>query len=216
MSEERKPYNGSFYIKPAFTEYDRVLTQLAWMIQTVMGNTKYSVVSSGLSGDLLVLPLCNLLNKRPVIIRKKEVQTHGNWVEGFVPESKYIIIDDLVGQGKTMARIIGSVEEYYKNTRPVAMFLWNSNRAVCHSSKKVQEYLGNHKFAKKLIPCFSMEQSDHDWRFWAINPSPRKLKSEACRPYEVQYIRPGEDNVPYAARGRNMDVLLKRIRETIQ
>lgn len=216
MDKERKPYNGSPYIRPVFIEYNRVLTQLAWMIQTVMGNTKYSVVSSGLSGDLLVLPLCNLLNKRPVIIRKKEVHTHGNWVEGFVPESKYIIVDDLIDQGKTMARIIGSVEEYYKRTQPVAMFLWNSNRAVYHSSKKVQEYLGEHKFAKKLIPCFSMERGDKDWRFWAINPSPRKLKSEACRPYEVMYIRPGEENVPIEARGRNMDVLLKGIRRMIQ
>lgn len=101
-----------------------------------------TIAFTGVSGALIGPALADKLNKKMIIVRKKETKTHAyRKAEGFYKfstshkEVKYIIIDDVIDSGKTIVTIIQRIDKVsmlgktngLKNNCCVGIFLYNDS-----------------------------------------------------------------------------------------
>lgn len=85
------------------------------------------ILCTGISGIIVSGAVAARLKKNVLIIRKEREATHGDdyeYANNFSPRTKkFIIIDDGISSGKTIVRLFGKMNEFYKNLdrRPEAV-----------------------------------------------------------------------------------------------
>jgi hypothetical protein len=63
----------------------------------------------GMSGAYIAPAVADALDKELLCIRKTSEQSHGSPVEGTTSDTRYIIIDDFVSTGETVAQIVEAI-----------------------------------------------------------------------------------------------------------
>jgi len=106
-----------------------------------------TLVGTGLSGTLAVAELARKLEKRYLIVRKENDGSHSyHPVEGTLGK-KWLFVDDLVGSGRTFARvwdtIEGLVEDRKFKTEFVGTFLYTDYEFVSPASSRTRRWLKN-------------------------------------------------------------------------
>ena len=99
------------FLKP--TELPQTVKDLVALIdQKTQGNYD-AIAFSGMSGAVLAGALSLATGKGLIIVRKPNEKTHvENWIEGVSNPRRYIIVDDLIEEGKTLSRIMEHVETH--------------------------------------------------------------------------------------------------------
>jgi orotate phosphoribosyltransferase-like protein len=88
-----------------------------------------SIAFSGVSGAAYAFPLAYKLGVNLINIRKEDSAHYPDIFEGYTNSKKYIIVDDFVETGATLARIQEGVKAYYGVSKPrlVGIYLYTSN-----------------------------------------------------------------------------------------
>jgi len=113
MGTDYTRHTGSYYILASTDSITRdvIVPKLVENI-TNFGLDKFdAIVFRGMSGAL-VAPIVAYLLKKPVVLVRKDKNTHSTyWVEGLHEVNRYIVIDDLICTGKTMNEILTKMSE---------------------------------------------------------------------------------------------------------
>jgi hypoxanthine phosphoribosyltransferase len=87
-----------------------------------------AVLCTGLSGIVPSAIYCYMTGKRLVVLRRPNEGSHGQWLEGSVYDTNYVIVDDFVATGDTLKRLL-SISENFDNPRPKYLVLYGGNTA---------------------------------------------------------------------------------------
>jgi hypothetical protein len=87
-----------------------------------------AIAFTGVSGALVAPQLASGMNKKLIIIRKKDGSHSSLPIEGDDSSNKYIIVDDQITTGATVKRIIGTLRrsKYFKHMQCVGIFLYQT------------------------------------------------------------------------------------------
>jgi len=137
MSIDYKKHNGSYYILASTDSSvrDIIIPRLIENITKFGMDNFDAIVFRGMSGAL-VAPIVGYLIKKPVVLVRKDKDSHSNyWVEGLYEVNRYIIIDDLISSGATMNEILKKmkerhVAEFSSPHECVGMFLYCDGRGA--------------------------------------------------------------------------------------
>jgi hypothetical protein len=154
------------YLKDIFLCTDALLG----FIETILARHDYdTIVGTGVSGCLLLLPLRERLKKHIAVVRKPRDGSHSfNLVEGTLG-SRYVIVDDQVSSGQTVNNVIRAIHRQLHDYEPQ------------HRSIPIPTFVG--------VCCYASLQDDmivpswidaDDFRF----DESRQLKREEPTPYE--------------------------------
>ncbi len=82
-----------------------------------------AIAFAGMSGAAIAYPLSYILKKHLICVRKPDIHSH-SWqsVEGVKNSKRYIIVDDCIDSGETVANIRRSITEFSK-TQLVGIYL---------------------------------------------------------------------------------------------
>ena len=128
----------SGYLKAIFTEAD-VVECMAAMINAVIppvlephSTHSCSIVTTGLSGNLILLPLAKACHTGATVVRKECEVSHGEAVEGSLDFKCYVIVDDFISTGTTIKRVRDTVDAYRGREKlPPAqllgLFMWHDS-----------------------------------------------------------------------------------------
>lgn len=89
-----------------------------------------TIVFRGMSGALIAPTIAHKLNKNLLLVRKKDEGRHSTYeIEGFTNIKKFIIIDDIICSGNTVAQIFKSLSaKDIDPTKCQSLVLYNSDR----------------------------------------------------------------------------------------
>jgi len=106
-------FSSANYIRRAIHpgEFKTTLRGLARAIKTLTPDVE-GIAFRGASGSLVAMPLCVLLKKMPMMIRKQDGNHSGSIMEGGHC-SNFVIVDDLVDTGSTVRVILDSIAQIY-------------------------------------------------------------------------------------------------------
>ena len=97
------------YLAPVFEEYDELIESC---VARLKGYEFDTLVGTGLSGTLILLPLARRLGVNAAVVRKRDESCHSRHaVEGAIGK-KWILLDDQVDSGKTATTAIRIVNEH--------------------------------------------------------------------------------------------------------
>jgi adenine/guanine phosphoribosyltransferase-like PRPP-binding protein len=100
----------SKYLHKAFA-YSHVYKFLSHLQQELKDVEFDSFVCTGVSGLLMAAPIALLMNKGLTVVRKAKEHGHSKeLIEGAVPK-RYLIIDDFVASGNTVARVLCAMQD---------------------------------------------------------------------------------------------------------
>ncbi len=112
---EKTPYRGSPYLE-CFLEKESRLANIQFAIKHLRSIQFDAVAFSGNSGAMIGGALCVILDKHPILVRKKiSRDAHSKYiVEGFFPREpmRYIIVDDFVHTGNTVRNIFSRIKRF--------------------------------------------------------------------------------------------------------
>lgn len=81
----------------------------------------------GMSGTLVASPVTYLMDKYPLMVRKADGNHSSRVVEGPDNLSRYVIVDDFICSGNTIAVIENMVKEHNQQANCVAICLYNGD-----------------------------------------------------------------------------------------
>jgi len=139
--EIRTDYLGKVYGK----EFLKLVPKAAKKLRAIKRKHPFDAIAfTGSSGAALAYPLSYLL-KMPLIHVRKGSSHYSGKIEGTISSKKYIIIDDFIDTGKTLLKVMKTIDEALeKKAKPVAICLYSSGRESDFS------------FNKKKIPVFTV------------------------------------------------------------
>ncbi len=130
METSNKPLIASTYLTDCLT--GNGLTNVINNIVNGIERSKIqfdAIAFSGMSGAIVAPSVAMILNKPMMMVRKHLNDTHSiRLIEGiYQRDCRYIIVDDLVSTGSTIARIIFTIhKEIDLNNSCVGVFLYNA------------------------------------------------------------------------------------------
>jgi orotate phosphoribosyltransferase len=169
LKEEHATYEYPMHLKPAMNSEQRLRT-IQRAIQMLQPHNFDTLAFSGISGSSIGFILAHILNKEVISVRQPGVMRRagGRDVEGYRKAQRYIIVDDLISTGKTVARVIRGVRQLAFHAQCVGALLYY-----------------NQKF---IVPTSVYNNSDdsYAWRSveWAIGEMD-KAEAAGKRPEEV-------------------------------
>lgn len=93
------------YLKDVFEDYDRLIEHC---VKELTGREFDTLVGTGLSGTLILLPVAKRLGVHAAVVRKDEDCHSSLTVEGTIGK-RWIMLDDQVASGVTARRVIKAV-----------------------------------------------------------------------------------------------------------
>lgn len=123
------------------------------------------IAVTGTSGLLMGPSIADALNKPTVVIRKARETSHSMFeVEGDIPGPNYIIVDDFVSTGRTIANIISQIEKQREEeTNCVGVRCYKplyKDEGNCYHI--LAEYFSPVKQKNVHIPCLTGRYSSFD------------------------------------------------------
>ena len=111
-----------------------------------------AIAVSGVSGMLIGVPVADMLDK-PLIVVRKEHNTHSDClVEGSI-EGRYLIVDDLINTGETINTIVASIHNHHnEHAICVGIYLWLSQYYYDHPNPN---HLTHTTPCGKIIPIMA-------------------------------------------------------------
>lgn len=86
-----------------------------------------TIVFRGMSGALIAPIVAHKMGKEIVMLRKPDAATHSDFkYEGYTDVKRYVIIDDFVSSGETVAAIINRMRSI-EDVKFVGLYLYYSN-----------------------------------------------------------------------------------------
>ncbi len=111
--ESFKTYDGYGWSVYSPNEFKQKIDAICRAFKTL--KTKPDAIAfQGSSGSAIAFPLSYKLKVPIIYIRKPDESTHGHRLEGNIPRggvSTYVIVDDLIASGATVARIYASIAD---------------------------------------------------------------------------------------------------------
>lgn len=89
-----------------------------------------TIAFRGMSGALIAPSVADVLGKQLLMVRKAQDDSHGGLVEGARSRSRYIVLDDVVESGNTVAQVILNVwnRGLVADKCPVAVMTYRGNK----------------------------------------------------------------------------------------
>jgi hypoxanthine phosphoribosyltransferase len=85
-----------------------------------------AIAFTGQSGAMVATVLCYKLKKLPLLIRKTTDNAHSDYkLEGPLDSFKYIIVDDMISSGRTIADIISEIVKSTQNSNLTGIFFYS-------------------------------------------------------------------------------------------
>lgn len=75
------------------------------------------IVATGSSGQSITWPVAYKLGIPVCIVRKEGEKSHAGLVTGYGDMEDYVILDDFIGTGTTVKRVLDTIAERFKETR---------------------------------------------------------------------------------------------------
>jgi len=109
----------------------RVTMQKA--IATLQSKEFDTVVFCGVSGGLFGPTLAYTMDKEVTVVRKPDAHTHSVYkLEGYVGPGRYLIVDDVMDSGKTLAHIMKMMKRQSRATL-AGIYLYGEGRGCIDS-----------------------------------------------------------------------------------
>lgn len=89
-----------------------------------------TIVFRGMSGALVAPGVAIQLNKNLIFVRKEKNHHSTQLVEGYFDVRRYIIVDDFVDTGRTVAKIIQKLKIFQEKARCVGLYLYYNDNYV--------------------------------------------------------------------------------------
>lgn len=144
--EIQTEYLGKVYGK----EFLTLVPQVVKKLRAIKKEHPFDAIAfTGSSGAALAYPLSFLLKMPLIHVRKSNDNFHySRLIEGTISSKRYIIVDDFIETGKSIKRIIKSINQELKKSKakPAAICLYSE----C-SSKSIFNYYG------RKIPIFTVK-----------------------------------------------------------
>jgi adenine/guanine phosphoribosyltransferase-like PRPP-binding protein len=115
------------YLDPVFrlNRYLPVVKAAIQALKKVDKKTPFDAIAfRGVSGAALAFPLSLALKKPLICIRKGASHYGRRKLEGCISAKTYIIVDDFIDSGHTVAEIIKEISKIKPNAVPVGIFLY--------------------------------------------------------------------------------------------
>lgn len=87
------------------------------------------LVVTGISGMAIGFPLASKLNLEICVVRKDGDSVNAmRKVEGYIPQGDYLILDDFIGMGTTVRRIMATIQKESPTSRCIGILLYTDKR----------------------------------------------------------------------------------------
>lgn len=119
-------HEAAQWLRDAVTK-DGVATIVKAATRTLKSIEFDTIVFRGMSGALIAPIIAHKMGKEIVMLRKPDAATHSGYkYEGFIDVKRYVIIDDFVSSGDTVATIINRMRSA-GDSKFVGLYLYYSN-----------------------------------------------------------------------------------------
>lgn len=119
-------HEAAQWLRDAVTK-DGVATIVKDAAKALEGVEFDTIVFRGMSGALIAPIIAHKMEKEIVMLRKPDVTTHSSYkYEGFIDVKRYVIIDDFVSTGDTVATIINRMRSA-GDSKFVGLYLYYAN-----------------------------------------------------------------------------------------
>jgi hypothetical protein len=138
------------HVDDLFTQPHLTISRVTKVIRDHFPKCGGIVTAAGLSGSMLVLPVALRVKVPYAVVRDKE--SHGaNFVEGDRGVKRYVIIDDFISSGETVANVIRQIRDWNRSA-PIGVVLYR------HQEEK-----------------FNI----HEYEYRPVKPDPRPLSTHS-------------------------------------
>lgn len=127
------------YLFRVFEEYDDLIEHCVAALKDKDFDT---LVGTGLSGTLILLPVAKRLGVHAAVVRKQTEKCHSGYkVEGAIG-TKWILLDDQVDSGATVRRAIKAIEEHLLGVRERAASFTYLDSEKEHETTHTAQFVG--------------------------------------------------------------------------
>lgn len=109
-------------------EFKKLVVRVGHKIERLSEKYDFDAIAfRGTSGAAMAYPLSYLMNIPLICVRKSAEPSHGSLVEGNTGINSYLILDDLISEGKTIRAIVKAIQKENFSAECVGILLYDSS-----------------------------------------------------------------------------------------